>query len=263
MNRIRPAAVAGLFYPQRADELCRLIHRLLEENPARGPVPRALIVPHAGLIYSGPVAARGYNLLRQAWHQGRQWRRVLLLGPNHRLPLSGIAAPQADIFATPMGSMALDRPGLEALAEHFDVQVRPDVHALEHCLEVQLPFLLALAPALRLLPLIVGEETPARVAALVEWALDESDMLVIISTDLSHYHAWAQARRIDAETAALITACSPTVQPEQACGAHALNGLLLAAGHRRLKVDCLDLRNSGDTAGGRDQVVGYGCFALH
>lgn len=112
-------------------------------------------------------------------------------------------------------------------------------------------------------PLIVGEETPARVAALVEWALAETDMLVIISTDLSHYHAWAQARRIDAETAALITACSPTVQPEQACGAHALNGLLLAAKRQRLVVECLDLRNSGDTTGGRDQVVGYGCFALH
>lgn len=263
MNHIRPAAVAGLFYPDQADALRQMIERLLADNPASGPVPRALVVPHAGLVYSGAVAARGYNLLRHALAQGRSWRRVLLLGPNHRLPLRAMAAPDAEMFATPSGSMAVDGDGLAALEQRFAIEVRPDVHALEHCLEVQLPFLLALAPSLRLLPLVVGQASAEAVAAVIEWSWTQQDVLVIISTDLSHYHPYAEALQIDAETDSLIQACSPSIQPEQACGAHALNGLLLAAQRHGYGIRRLELKNSGDTAGGHDQVVGYGSYVVY
>jgi AmmeMemoRadiSam system protein B len=263
MNHIRPAAVAGLFYPGEAAPLRRMIDQLLEANPAVAPAPRALIVPHAGFVYSGGVAARGYNVLRHALREGHQWRRVMLLGPNHRVPLRGIAAPDAELFTTPGGSMAIDSVGLAELQRRFGVQVRPDVHAMEHCLEVQLPFLLTLAPSLRLLPLVVGQEQPERVAALIEWAWAQGDILVIVSSDLSHYHPYAEAKQIDGRTDQLIRGCSATLRPEQACGAHALNGLLLAAEHQGLSVERLEMKNSGDTAGGRDQVVGYASYAVH
>jgi len=263
MNHLRPAAVAGLFYPAQADALHQMIEQLLAQNPAQGPVPRGLVVPHAGLVYSGAVAARGYNLLRQALTTGQPWHRVLLLGPNHRLPLHGMAAPEAELFATPIGSMAVDSVGLAELEQRFDVQVRPDVHAMEHCLEVQLPFLLTLVPSLRLLPLVVGETQPERVAALIEWAWAQQDVLVIVSTDLSHYHAYEDAQRIDGDTDRLIQSCSPVIEPQQACGAHALNGLLLATRQQGYQIRCLEMLNSGDTAGGREQVVGYASYVVY
>ncbi|MBS98539.1 MAG: AmmeMemoRadiSam system protein B [Oceanospirillaceae bacterium] len=265
MNQIRPAAVAGLFYPGQAASLRHMVDQLLSHNPvaeSHTAPPRALVVPHAGLVYSGGTAARSYNLLSDAIQAGCHWRRILLLGPNHRVPLRGIAAPEADMFATPAGSMAIDRQAIEALEQNYDVQLRPDVHALEHCLEVQLPFLIKLLPSARLIPLVVGQESPERVADLVEWAWNQGDVLVVVSTDLSHYHAYDEACAIDAETDELIRTLSPRVLPEQACGAYALNGLLLAAQRRGLAVECLGRCNSGDTAGSRDQVVGYGSYAV-
>lgn len=262
MNHIRPPAVAGLFYPGRPDALRQLVEQLLADNPATSRPPVALIVPHAGLVYSGPVAARGYNALQSAG-PGRHWHRVLLLGPNHRVALRGIAAPDADGFETPLGSMAIDTRGLAELESEFDVQVRPDVHELEHCLEVQLPFLLKILPSASLIPLVVGQVGPETVAKIIEWAWAQGDVLVVISSDLSHYHSYGEARRIDAETDQHILALDHRVRPDQACGAHALNGLLLAAERRGLKIERLDLRNSGDTAGNHDQVVGYGSYVLY
>ncbi len=268
MNRIRPAAVAGLFYPREPGQMHRVVAQLLEENPYQGPVeeaiaPKAVVVPHAGLVYSGPIAARAYNLLKEAIRRGRHWRRVLMLGPNHRVPLRGVAAPDADLFAIPGTTLALDTLGLEALEARFDVQVRADVHALEHCLEVQLPFLQELSPSLRLLPLVVGQTAPHSVAAIVRWAWQQGDVLVLVSSDLSHYHSYEQARQLDSQTDNQIRNCSDALQPEQACGCHALNGLLLAAREEGYRVAGLDLRNSGDTAGPRDQVVGYGSYVVY
>ncbi|KEA63839.1 putative dioxygenase [Marinobacterium lacunae] len=266
MNHIRPAAVAGLFYPGQADSLRRMVLQLLTDNPVEerpaGRV-RALVVPHAGLIYSGPVAARAYNLIRSAGSGGRQWRTVLMLGPNHRVPLRGIAAPDVEMFDTPVGSVSVDTQALLTLERRFDIQIRPDVHENEHCLEVQLPFLRELLPGARVLPLVVGQVGAERVADLIEWAWQQPDMLVVVSSDLSHYHGYADAKRIDGETDAELLAFHHEIRPEQACGAYALNGLMLAAERKGLQIDRLDLRNSGDTAGGRDQVVGYGSYVLY
>lgn len=268
MNLIRPAAVAGMFYPGQAEVLRRTVQQLLESNPgvpAGEPAAhvKALVVPHAGFIYSGPVAARAFNLLKAAQGSGRQWRRVLLLGPNHRVPLRGIAAPDADMFATPLGSISVDTKALSELERRFDIQVRPDVHQNEHCLEVQLPFLHELLPGAKILPLVVGLTPAESVAELVEWAWSQPDTLVVISSDLSHYHPYTEACRIDGDTDAELLAFHADIRPEQACGAYALNGLMLAAKRRGLHIDRLDLRNSGDTAGGRDQVVGYGSYVLY
>lgn len=265
MNQLRPAAVAGLFYPGQAQTLHDLVARLLSEQHIerdRQVTPCALVVPHAGYVYSGGVAATGFSLLESEPERARKWRRVLLMGPNHRVPLRGIAAPDVEMFATPMGSMAVDQSTLAQLERQFDIQVREDVHALEHCLEVQLPFLLELIPSAKLLPLVVGQERPEAVAELVEWAWDQKDILVVVSTDLSHYHSYDEARRIDSETEHAILTLRSDIQPDQACGAHALNGLLLAAHRRCLSIERLALCNSGDTAGPRDQVVGYGSYAI-
>lgn len=263
MNHTRPAAVAGYFYPGNAGQLHDLVTTLLEENPGQGKVPKALIVPHAGLIYSGPIAARAFNVLKQALKSGAPWRRAMILGPNHRVPLRGVAAPDASRFALPGGSMVVDTYGLQQLESNFDVQVRADVHAHEHCLEVQLPFLHALAPSLRLLPLVVGQESARHVADIIRWAWQQGDILVVISSDLSHYHSYDQAQVLDLQTDELIRARRPELHSEQACGCYALNGLLMAAEEQGYQVERLDLRNSGDTAGSRDQVVGYGSYIVY
>ncbi|WP_432694926.1 AmmeMemoRadiSam system protein B [Marinobacterium sp. YM272] len=262
MSHIRPAAVAGLFYPGDPQVLQQMVEGFLADNPASSPTPAALIVPHAGLVYSGPIAARAYSALVSAGG-ARRWHRVLLLGPNHRVPLRGIAAPDADRFATPLGSLGVDLQGLVELEREFDVQVRPDVHELEHCLEVQLPFIKTLLPAVALIPLVVGQVAPEAVARIIDWAWGQGDVLVVISSDLSHYHSYSEAQRIDAETDSHILRLDHDVRPDQACGAYALNGLTLAAQRRGLKIQRLDLRNSGDTAGSRDQVVGYGSYVLY
>ncbi|TCK09427.1 AmmeMemoRadiSam system protein B [Marinobacterium mangrovicola] len=265
MNHVRPAAVAGLFYPGQASTLRQKVASLLSEQHVEGAQRAgicALVVPHAGYDYSGSVAARGFSLLGDDLERSRRWRRVLLMGPNHRVPLRGIAAPDVEMFATPVGSMAVDQHSLAKLEQRFDIQVRPDVHELEHCLEVQLPFLLQLLPSARLLPLVVGQVPPAPVADLIEWAWDEKDVLVVISTDLSHYHSYDEARQIDRDTEHAILALRSDIHPDQACGAHALNGLMLAAHRRCLSIERVALCNSGDTAGPRDQVVGYGSYAI-
>lgn len=266
MNRIRPPAVAGLFYPGQAEVLRRMVLQLLADNPVEekpADSVKALVVPHAGFIYSGPVAARAFNLLKAVAGSGRPWRRILLLGPNHRVPLRGIAAPDVDMFSTPVGSISVDTKALAELERRFDIQVRPDVHQNEHCLEVQLPFLQELLPGVKLLPLVVGQVSAERVAELVEWAWAQTDTLVVVSSDLSHYHPYSEARLIDGETDAELLGLRDDIRPEQACGAYALNGLMLAAKRRGVHIDRLDLRNSGDTAGGRDQVVGYGSYVLY
>ncbi|GGO76089.1 MEMO1 family protein [Marinobacterium nitratireducens] len=256
----RPPAVAGVFYPDDPVELGELIDRLLGDNAQRGQAPRALVVPHAGLVYSGPVAARAYSLLRP-WVSS--FDRVLLLGPNHRVPLASMAVPSAGSFACPLGEMALDTETIADWVERGLLEYNDEPHRLEHCLEVQLPFLLRLKSDWKLIPVVVGQVATDRVAALVREALRNERTLVLVSSDLSHYHSYDTARRIDSVTSQRIERMEPTLTPELACGCHALNGLLDAAGRQGLHIDRLDLRNSGDTAGPRDRVVGYGAYAIH
>ncbi len=264
-QRIRPPAVAGLFYPREADALRGIVRSCLAQprtgngSPSPRP-PKALIVPHAGLVYSGPVAGSAYALLEPL---RRRVRRVVLVGPSHRVAFHGLALSGADVFRTPLGDVPIDRTAAEALADLRQVRVLDAAHAEEHSLEVQLPFLQETLDAFALLPLVAGEATSEEVAEVIEavWGGDET--LLVVSSDLSHYRDYAAARSRDQITSDAIVALRPEDMDEQsACGRVPVRGLLVAARRQGLAARVLDLRNSGDTAGPRDRVVGYGAFAF-
>ncbi|MFL6570934.1 MAG: AmmeMemoRadiSam system protein B [Burkholderiales bacterium] len=263
MASIRPAAVAGMFYPGEPRALAAEIARFLGADDTLAPrlaFPKALVVPHAGYVYSGAVAARAYQELALA--RGMV-RRVVLLGPAHRVPLRGLAAPSVEAFQTPLGSVALDRVALRSLADLPQVVQSDSAHALEHALEVQLPFLQTVLGEFSLVPLAVGTADAAEVTEVLERLWGGVETLLVVSTDLSHYHAYAEARRIDAATLARIAARATDIDHDEACGATPLNGLLACARKRELPVRLLAACNSGDTAGAKDSVVGYSSFALY
>lgn len=263
MEHIRPAAVAGAFYPDESGELRNEVRAMLAaaESSAAHAAPKALIVPHAGYIYSGPIAASAYAQLRSA---RATIRRVVLLGPVHRVPVRGLALPGAtEAFATPLGTVPLDRPAMDRLLALPQVTQSPAAHAWEHSLEVQLPFLQQALDDFSLVPLAVGDATPAEVAGALEMLWGGEETLIVISSDLSHYLPYATAQRVDRGTAQAILALQAPLDHEQACGGTPVNGLLLAARHHHLRPVLLDLRNSGDTAGDHDRVVGYGAFAFY
>ncbi len=262
MRSIRPAAVAGMFYPADARELVLELDAMLGHSAGAGLAPgfpKALIVPHAGYIYSGNVAAEAYDRLRPA--RGIV-RRVVLLGPCHRVPVRGLALPDALAFATPLGEVPLDRDAIASLAGLPQVVVSSAVHAEEHALEVQLPFLQRVLGEFRLVPLAVGAATPAQVAEVIEKLWGGEETLIVVSSDLSHFHPYDEACAIDRGTAQAILAYDSDIDHKQACGATPVAGLLLAARRHKLNVELLDLRNSGDTAGGKGRVVGYASFAF-
>ena len=259
---IRPPAVAGMFYPARDSELRSVVADLL--GPATpqpvAEVPKALIVPHAGYIYSGPVAASAYRLLAPARDR---IRRVVLLGPAHRVYLEGMALPATTSFATPLGTVPIDRQAVAAIADLPGVCLSDEAHAQEHSLEVQLPFLQVVLDAFRLVPIVVGRCDAELVAGVIDRLWGGPETVTIVSSDLSHYLSYAQARRIDGRTCEQIENKSSSLSGEQACGAYAINGLMRAMHSQTLAVEALDVRNSGDTAGDRNHVVGYGAFSLH
>lgn len=263
MSQLRNPAVAGMFYPADAMELQSMLNKFLaplKPAQATAPVPKAMIVPHAGYIYSGPVAASAYRLL---WPARNSIRRVVLLGPSHRVPLFGLAASSADAFTTPLGQIALDKVAINRLLELPQVKLMDQAHALEHSLEVQLPFLQAVLNDFTLIPLVVGEASPQDVGEVlnVVWGGDET--LILISSDLSHYHDYQTARHMDQATSEAIEQLKPeAIHYNDACGRNGINGLLLAAQEHNLQARTIDLRNSGDTAGSHDQVVGYGAYVF-
>ncbi len=267
MPRIRPPAVADMFYPADAQELQEMVSGYLREaaqNAEAGGVPKALIVPHAGYVYSGPVAASAYARLLPA---RRKIRRVLLLGPSHRVPLLGLASSSADAFSTPLGTIPLDRQAIERAEQLPQVHRLDEAHALEHSLEVQLPFLQSVLDDFSLAPLVVGDASPAEVAEVLELLWDGPETLIVISSDLSHYHDYDTASVLDNATSQAIEHLQlERIHGENACGFHAVNGLLYLLRKRGdelgLHGHTLDLRNSGDTAGPRDRVVGYGAYAF-
>lgn len=259
MARVRAPAVAGAFYPANSTVLAEQVDRLLAEaRVSEGPVPAALVVPHAGYVYSGPIAASAYARLRQA---ASGVHHVVLLGPAHFVALRGLAHPEVEQLRTPLGTVDVDRSLLEQARTLAQVSGSARAHEPEHSLEVQLPFLQRALPGVPVLPLLVGRASPEEVAEVLE-ALWREDVLPIVSTDLSHYLPQETARAVDRSTAAHILALEGPVDSERACGAAPLNGLLLAARRRGLRVELLDLRTSADTAGEPDAVVGYGAFAL-
>ncbi|HKU15360.1 MAG TPA: AmmeMemoRadiSam system protein B [Steroidobacteraceae bacterium] len=259
---IRPPAVAGLFYPDDARELRDMVSEYLRQVPTNsaGASPKALIVPHAGYIYSGGIAAAAYASVAA---RRNAIRRVVLIGPSHRVYLRGMAVPAASTFATPLGRVEIDRELKSLLLQRGDVVEADAPHAQEHSLEVQLPFLQLLFDEFTLLPLVLGTIAPEHVAAALAQAWGDAATLVLVSSDLSHYHAYEQARQIDAATSAAILRGAATLAGEQACGAVGINGLLHLAGQRRLPISEIARCNSGDTAGDRSRVVGYGAFAVH
>jgi AmmeMemoRadiSam system protein B/AmmeMemoRadiSam system protein A len=262
MASIRNAAVAGTFYPGEARSLLSEIDDLLggvDPAPRLG-FPKALVVPHAGYIYSGPVAAHAYDELAPA--RGLV-KRVVLLGPVHRVPVRGLAIPTDTAFATPLGQVPIDTAALALVRDLPQVVASDRAHVQEHALEVQLPFLQRQLGEFALAPFAVGDASVAEVAEVIERLWGGPETLIAISTDLSHYHPYARAREIDAATLARIAALATDIDHEEACGATPLNGFLDLARRRRLTIKLLSACNSGDTAGGKGQVVGYSSFALY
>lgn len=259
--RVRPAAVANLFYPGAADVLAREVGAMLTAAHNGRPLLRvkAIIVPHAGYVYSGPIAASVYAPLAALRDS---IRRVVLLGPTHRVAVDGLALPASRAFATPLGIVPVDAPACAEIASLPQVVVSDAAHALEHSLEVQLPFLQAVLGEFSLLPLAVGRASAEQVAEVLERLWGGSETLIVVSSDLSHYLPYATAQRTDRATAQRILALDAHLDHQQACGATPVNGLLLAARRHALKAHLIDLRNSGDTAGDKARVVGYGAFAF-
>jgi AmmeMemoRadiSam system protein B/AmmeMemoRadiSam system protein A len=259
----RRPAVAGTFYAADPRVLSADIAAYLDEARSSGRedrrAPKMLLVPHAGYVYSGPVAAHAYAQLAA----GRgHIRRVVLLGPTHRVALRAIAVPTVEAFETPLGRVALDRAAIDSLADLPQVVAHDGAHAAEHALEVQLPFLQAVLGEFLLVPLAVGHVAPKDVATVIErlWGGDET--LIVISSDLSHYLPYAQAKAVDGETVRHVLELDPNLAHDQACGATPLSAALMAARAHGLKPRLLDLRNSGDTAGDRSRVVGYCAMAF-
>lgn len=259
----RDPAVAGMFYPGNRSELARSLAEMLgtaaSSAPER-PVPKAIIAPHAGYIYSGPIAASVYTLLAPA---RKTIRRVVLLGPTHRVAVRGLALPGVAAFATPLGVVPIDAEAVAALRALPQVGVSDRAHALEHSLEVHVPFLQTVLERFTLVPLAVGHADAAAVAEVIDLLWGGPETLIVVSSDLSHYLPYADAQAVDRATAKAILGLALDISHEQACGATPVTGLAYSARARGLKPELIDLRNSGDTAGDRQRVVGYGAFAFY
>ena len=259
MPTVRQPAVAGMFYPADPLQLALDVQKFLAEVRPHDLIPKALIVPHAGYIYSGPIAATAYATLIPI---AARIRRVVLLGPTHRVAVRGLALPGVDAFDTPLGRIMLDKSAAQSIAHLPQVTVNALAHAQEHSLEVQLPFLQSVLSDFTLLPLAVGMATPDQVAEVLETVWGNDDTLIVISSDLSHFLTYAVAQRVDKATVDTILKLHQPIAHEQACGGTPINGLIIEAQQHHLTPHLLDLRNSGDTAGTKDRVVGYASFAF-
>jgi AmmeMemoRadiSam system protein B len=262
LGSIRSPAVAGSFYPESPRQLAEAVRSYLAaaQAPGDAAAPKALIAPHAGYVYSGPTAGVAYARIAPARDR---IERVVLLGPAHRVPVAGLAAPDVGAFATPLGEIPLDGAALERLLELPQVSALHAAHQFEHSLEVHLPFLQIVLGSFSLVPLVVGDARPEEVAQVLESVWNGPETLIVVSSDLSHYQDYATARRMDALTARAIETLQPEdIRYDDACGRVPIQGLLVTARRKGLQAHTLDVRNSGDTAGPRDAVVGYGAWAF-
>jgi len=265
---IRQPAVAGSFYPADPELLSQQVLDCLhtnqkqkkEPNTTPNRPPKALIVPHAGYIYSGPIAGSAYTLLEK---YANDIQRVVLLGPSHHIPFDGAATSSADAYATPLGDIPLDRNCIKNLEQLSGVSRLDDAHQHEHSLEVQLPFLQQVLGPFSLVPLVVGRCDAKEIEGIFDLVSKMEHTLIIISSDLSHYHDYSEAQAIDSRTSQAILQFQSTLNGNQACGCNPLNGLLFWAEKYDWSIELLDLKNSGDTAGPKDRVVGYGAYALY
>lgn len=260
MTEIRPPAVAGLFYPDSASQLRPMVEEFLRPGESEPlPSPKALIAPHAGYVYSGAIAGSAFRCFAAA---ADEIRRVVILGPAHRLPVRGVALPGRDAFETPLGVVPVDTELVERIADLPQVSVSAAAHAPEHSLEVELPFLQVVLEEFSILPLLVSGAPPTAIAEVLDRVWGGPETRIVVSSDLSHYLSYEAARRLDGETAREVIDLRAAIAEHRACGSAAINGLLEAAGRRGLLPRLLDLRNSGDTGGDRMRVVGYGAFAF-
>ena len=259
--KVRRPAVAGRFYPADASELARMVEHFLDDVEEVAPAPKALIAPHAGYIYSGAVAATAYASLRES---RSRVSRVILLGPSHWFSFPGLALPEADALATPAGTVEVDREGVEIALRFNQVSVRDDVYEREHSLEVHLPFLQAVLGSFAVTPLLIGRASSTAVSRVLDALWGDDSTLLAVSSDLSHYHDYETANRLDGATSLAIQALeSERITSRDACGWLPIHGLLETAQRRGMRVREVDLRNSGDTGGPRDRVVGYGSFLFY
>ena len=257
---IRQPAVAGTFYPANPTQLHLMLDEYLNDAESSAKVPKAIIAPHAGYIYSGPIAASAYARLKKAH---ALITRVVLLGPSHRVPFRGLAVSRADTFSTPLGDIAIDQQAVETIVKLPFVEYLEQAHTLEHSLEVHLPFLQEMLDDFKLVPIVAGDATPDQVSQVIKalWGGDET--LIVISSDLSHYHDYATAQELDKVTSQLIENLQyESLASESACGKVPVSGLLKLAREKSLSVKTIDLRNSGDTAGDKRRVVGYGAYVI-
>ena len=259
--KVRPPACAGRFYPAYPTELLQKVKYLLASaKTPDGPAPKAIIAPHAGYEYSGPVAASAYACLQSARDT---IKRVVLIGPAHCVEFAGLATSSADAFSTPLGSVSVDKNAIAQLRLLPQVMVFDQAHEPEHCLEVQLPFLQAALDGFALVPLLVGDAVDEEVAEVLAALWGGPETCIVVSSDLSHYHDYQTAKAADEETSLVIEGLrGEQLDGSQACGARPIRGLLQLARERGLRPRCVDLRNSGDTAGRHDRVVGYGAFVF-
>lgn len=261
MNLVRAPAAAGAFYPGTHEALqARLSGLLASARGADGRRPKALIAPHAGYAYSGSVAASAYACLGP--HRNGI-SRVIVLGPAHRLHLRGLALPEAVAFATPLGEIPLDSEAVKTLRTLPQIRINDQAHALEHSIEVQLPFLQLVLASFTLVPLAVGDASVQEVGEVIDLLWGGTETLIVVSSDLSHYLPYSQARQVDERTTRMVLDLAPRLGHDQACGATPVNGLLQVAGRRGLRTTLLDGCNSGDTAGDKNRVVGYASFAFY
>lgn len=259
---VRPPAVAGMFYPSQVSELREMVQGYLDTALFSSEIPKAMIIPHAGYIYSGPIAASAYSRL---FPISKKVQRVVLLGPSHRVSFTGIAASSASIFSTPLGEIPIDRESIKKILDLFpqQVQILDEAHVQEHSLEVHLPFLQESLDHFELVPLVVGDANSQEVADALSILWGGEETLIIISSDLSHFHHYEKAKQIDAQTSQFIEELNYGVlRGNHACGCRPINGLLRLAQERGMQAKTIDLRNSGDTQGSKDRVVGYGSYVF-
>ncbi|MCP3936732.1 MAG: AmmeMemoRadiSam system protein B [Actinomycetia bacterium] len=268
MRRLRYPAVSGSFYPNDAAELTRDVDRFMTrcKHPGQGEVDadvrgraKIVVVPHAGYRYSGSVAGCAYSRLARLVPAPK---RVVLLGPAHTMPVSGMVVPQAHVWRTPLGDVEIDRPAVEALEVLHGVQTDERPHAQEHALEVQLPFLQrVLSDGFTFVPVVVGRTPPDLVADLIDTCWGGDETIIVISTDLSHYHPEPEAKALDRATVdAVLAGDLAGVTHDGACGATPLRGAMVAAGRRGLSPVLVSLATSADAGGDNWRVVGYGSF---
>ncbi|MCX7083624.1 MAG: AmmeMemoRadiSam system protein B [Methylococcales bacterium] len=258
MNRL--PAVAGTFYPENPHQLHQMLNEYLNDAEAAAKVPKVIIAPHAGYIYSGHIAATAYARLKKA---SDSITRVVIIGPSHRVTFSGLAVSKAQSFITPLGFVAVDQKAVATIAKLDFVNYLEEPHTYEHSIEVHLPFLQEMLDDFKIVPIVAGEATPDQVSQVIDMLWGSDETLIVISSDLSHYHEYASAKRLDKATSELIEQLQyEKISSNAACGQVPLNGLLKVARERSLSIKTIDLRNSGDTAGDKNSVVGYGAYVI-